>query len=301
MVFFSKVGEGWKTFKDSIAFIFKKPVFLIPIFFSWIVVATVVLYNRYYFPEFQSFWFIVLYIYFLIVIMSFSIIFVNTIMLELIQQIETGKKTSFSKALKETLGSNLIKIIPIALIWALVWLFIVILRALTSKARKGGKAQPSARDAARTLSGMNSPFSLSRLGLSMMEKAIRMTVFLALPAVAWENQGPFSAFKKSFSIIKKHPVQFLTSYSLTFVAGVVMALPLIPIYILDELEVVLPSIVWVAVIIYVGIIWTLEVYLEQMSVGMLYLWHMKWLKKGGQGELSSVKKPDLFDEIHELT
>lgn len=49
-------------------------------------------------------------------------------MLELIQQIETGKKTSLSKALRETLGSNLIKIIPIAFIWALVWLFIVILR-----------------------------------------------------------------------------------------------------------------------------------------------------------------------------
>jgi len=45
---------------------------------------------------------------------------------------------------------------------------------------------------------------------------------MALPAVAWENQGPFSAFKKSFQILKKHPVQFLTSYSLTFAAGVVI-------------------------------------------------------------------------------
>ena len=301
MAIFDKIGEGWRTFKDAIAFIIKKPVFLIPIFFSWIIVAIVVLYNRYYFPELQSFWLIVIDVYLLIVIMSFSIIFANTIMLELIQQIETGKKTSFSKALKETLGSNLIKIIPIALIWALVWLFIVILRALTSKARKGGRAKPSARDAARTLSGMNTPFSLSRLGLSMMEKAIRMTVFMALPAVAWENQGPFSAFKKSFQILKKHPLQFLTSYSLTLAAGMVMALPLIPIYILDELGVVLSSTIWVLVIIYVGIIWTLEVYLEQMSIGILYMWHMKWLKKGGQGELSSVKKPDLFDDIHELT
>jgi len=300
MVFFSKINEGWKTFKDSIIFIFKKPVFLIPIFFSWIVVITIVLYNRYYFPELQNFWVIILYVYFILAIMSFSIIFANTVMLELIQQIETGKKTSLSKALRETLGLNLIKIIPIAFIWALVWLFIVILRALTSKARRE-RVQPSVRDAARTLSGMNTPFSLSEFGLSMMEKAIRMTVFMALPAVAWENQGPFSAFKKSFQILKKHPVQFLTSYSLTFAAGVIMALPLVPIYILDEMGVVLSSSIWVVIIIYVGIVWTLEVYLEQMSVGILYLWHMKWLRKGGQGELSSVKKPDLFDEIYELT
>jgi len=173
-------------------------------------------------------------------------------------------------------------------------------RALISKSRRE-KVQPSVRDAARTLSGINTPFSFGRFGLSMMEKAIRMTVFMALPAVAWENQGPFSAFKKSFQILKKHPVQFLISYSLTFAAGVIMALPLVPIYILDEMGGCFIIIYLIAIIIYVGIVWTLEVYLEQMSVGILYLWHMKWLRKGGQGELSSVKKPDLFDEIYELT
>ncbi len=300
MGFFDKVGEGWKVFKDSMSFIFKKPVFLVPIFFSWIVVATVVLYNRYYFPDLGNFWLIILYIYFLIVIMAFTISMANIVMLELIQQIETGKKTSLSKALGEAFGYNLIKVIPIALIWGIAWLIIVILRALTSKARKGGKAEPSAKDAAMTLSGMNTPFSFWRLGLNMLEKLVRMVVFMALPAVAWENKGPFAAYKKSFQIIKRHPTQFFTSYSLTFAAGIVMALPLLPIYILNELEVALPTNIWIGVIIYVGIIWTLEIYLEQMAVGMLYMWHLKWVKNGSKGELSSVNRPDLFDEIHEL-
>ena len=300
MAFFNSVGEGWKVFKDSMSFIFKKPVFLVPIFFCWIVVAFVTLYNRYYFPDLGSFWLIVVYIYFLIVILAFSMCMSNIVMLELVQQLESGKKTSLLNALKEAFGYDLIRVIPIALIWGIVWLIIVILKALTSKARKGEKAEPSVKDAAMTLSGMNTPFSFWGLGLNMLEKAVRMTVFLALPAVAWEGKGPFAAYKKSFQIIKKHPTQFLTSYTLTLAAAGVMALPLLPIYICNKLEIALPSSVWLAVIIYAGIIWTLEIYLEQMSVGMLYLWHMKWEKKGSKGELSSVQRPDLFDNTYEL-
>ena len=300
MAFLNSVVEGWKVCKDSMSFILKKPVFLVPLFFCWMVVAVVTLYNRYYFPDLGSFWLIIGYIYFLIVLLAFSICMSNIVMLELVQQMESGKGTSLLKALKEALGYNLIRVIPMAFIWGIVWLIIVILKALTSKARKGGKAEPSVKDAAMSLSGLNTPFSFWRLGLDMLEKLVRMVVFMALPAVAWENKGPFAAYKRSFQIIKKHPTQFLASYTLTLVAAVVMALPLLPIYILNKLDIVLPTSVWVAVIIYVGIIWTLEIYMEQMSVGILYLWHMKWEKKGSKGELSSVEKPDLFDEVYEL-
>jgi len=44
MAIFSSIGEGWKLFKDSFRFLFKKPIFLLPIFVSWIVFAGVVLY-----------------------------------------------------------------------------------------------------------------------------------------------------------------------------------------------------------------------------------------------------------------
>lgn len=230
--------------------------------------------------------------------MSFSIIFANSIMLSMVYQIETGKKISFSNALGKAF-SNIFKIITISLVWALIWLFILILEALTSKVIQD-KVEPSFSDAGRTLSGMNTPFSFARLGFNMMEKAIRMTIFMALPPIIWGKKGTISGFKKSFSVIKQHPAQFLTTYSLTVMAGILMALPLIPVYILDDMGVVLSATVWIVVIIYVGIIWTLEIYLEQMSVGMLYLWHMKWEKKGSKGELSSVSKPDLFDDTYEL-
>ena len=299
MGFFSKVGEGFELFKSSMIFIFKKPIFFIPIFFSWIVVAAVVLYNRYFFPVLNSLTAIILYLYFLIFIMALSICMSNIVMLELIQQIESGEKTSLPKAIKEAVGLDMIKVIPVALIWGIVWLIIFILKALTSKVREN-KAEPSVEDAAKTMGGMNTPFSFFRLGLSMIEKLVRMIVFMALPAIAWENKGPFSAFKQSFQIVRRHPLQFLTSYSLTLFAGIVMALPLVPIYIMDKMDISISTGVWLGVLIYAGIVWTLEIYFEQMSVAMLYLWHLKWVQSGQVGELSSVSKPDLFDEINEL-
>ncbi|MCD6549181.1 hypothetical protein J7K41_00500 [Candidatus Micrarchaeota archaeon] len=282
------------------AVLFKKPVLLLPLFFSWVIFALVVLYGRYYFPDFHNVWLAVLYVYLLLTVISSAVLFSNTVLLELIQQMETGKKTSLIKALRETVTSDLIRVIPIALIWSFVWLIILILRALTRK-RRGTRHEPSLKDAAKTLSGMNAnPVSWFGLGLDMLEKLVRMTVFTTLPAVTWENKGPVDAFKRGFEVIKRHPVQFLTSYSLTLLAVAFVSLPLVPIYLLDKQGVELPSAVWLGVLIYAGVVWTLEVYLEQMAVAVLYLWHLKWLKAGGKGPLSSVKKPDLFDDVYEL-
>lgn len=297
----SKINEGWKLFKESCAFLFKKPIFLIPIFFSWIVFAIVVLYLRYYFQYPDSMGLGLFYIYLLIFVISLSICSANIMMLEFMQQMESGKKISFSDAFTEALGLNFIKVIPIAIIWSILWFIIVLLRALTSKKRGRGRSEPSPRDAARTLGGAESgPFSWLGLGLSMIEKLIRMVVFLSLPAIAWEDKGPFSAIGKAFGIIKKHAVQFLTTYTLTGIAALFMAIPLIIIFTLDESGVKFSDLFWTIVILYEGIVWTLGIYLEQMSTGMLYLWHLKWVRNGSVGELSSVPRPDLLDDIYEL-
>jgi hypothetical protein len=241
------------------------------------------------------------YIYLLIFVISLSICSANIMMLEFMQQMESGKKISFSDAFTEALGLDFIKVIPIAMIWSILWFIIVLLRALTSKKRGRGRSEPSPRDAARTLGGAESgPFSWLGLGLSMIEKLIRMVVFLSLPAIAWEDKGPFSAIGKAFGIIKKHAVQFLTTYTLTGIAALFMAIPLIIIFTLDESGVKFSDLFWTIVILYEGIVWTLGIYLEQMSTGMLYLWHLKWVRNGSVGELSSVPRPDLLDDIYEL-
>lgn len=299
MAFLSSVAEGWHLLKDSLRVLAKKPIFLVPILFSWIVFASIVLYVRYYFEEPSSPYLRFLYVYSLIFLITATVCIANIVMLEFMQQVESGEKISFSKALKEAVVLDFLKMIPIAAIWAALWLIILILKA-GQRQKSGKRAEPSARDAARALGGANSPSSFFSLGLNMIEKLIRMAVFLALPAIAWENKGSFSAIRQSIRIIKKHPVQFLTTYTLTGVIAFMMALPLCIIFGLDRKGVTFPAAFWTGVIIYEAIIWTLGIYFEQMSVGLLYLWHLRWAESGSRGELSSVPKPDLLDHVYEL-
>jgi hypothetical protein len=302
MAFLGKLGEGWKLFTDSFKFLFKKPIFLIPIFFSWILVASIILYLRYYFEAPNDLGLLLLIIFGVIFLITLIICVANIMMLEFMQQIEFGEKISLGKAIKEAVFLDLIKVIPVALIWAIVWFILLIIRVLTSKKKgRSSRPEPSPRDAALTLGGANSgPFSWLKLGLRMFEKLVRMYIFLTLPAIAWENKGPFSAFKRSLEVIKKHPLQFITTYTLTGIASLFMAIPLIIIIYLDKSGVAFSSLFWTGVIIYEGIIWTLGIYLEQMSVGLLYLWHINWVKSGSKGELSSIPKPDLLDNVYEL-
>lgn len=302
MSFLSKLNDGWKLFSDSFKFLFKKPIFLIPIFFSWILIALIILYLRYYFEAPKDLGLLLLIIFGVIFLITLIICVANIMMLEFMQQIELGKKISFKKAIKKAIFLDLIKVIPIALIWAIIWFVLLMIKFLTSKKKgRSSRPGPTPRDVALTLGGANSgPFSWLKMGLRMFERLVRMYIFLTLPAIVWENKGPFSAFKKSFEIIKKHPLQFLTTYTLTGITSLFMAIPLIIIIYLDKSGAAFSSLFWSGVIIYEGIIWTLGIYLEQMSVGLLYLWHIKWVRNGSEGELSSIPKPDLLDDVYEL-
>jgi hypothetical protein len=133
-----------------------------------------------------------------------------------------------------------------------------------------------------------------------MEKLIRMVVFLMLPAIAWENASPLSASRKAFDTIRQHPAQFIANYSLSVAVTTVIAIPLAFILTLAARGVNFSSGVWVGIIIWEGIVWTIGVYLEQMSGAMLYLWHLKWLKNGANGKIISVQKPNLLDNVYEL-
>ena len=290
----SQLGGGWELLVDSVKVLFEKPVFLVPIFFSWILVSAIILYVRYYPPQIM----ILYQVFGFIFLMTLIICLANIVMLEFMEQIESGQEISFSKALKEAFILDFYKVIPIALVWALIWFIIWIIRVINSK-KKTSRPEPSMKDAAMTLGG-DKPFSWLGLGLDLLEKLIRMFVFLSLPAIAWEKKGSFAAFKKGFQIIRKHPLQFLSTYTLTGIVAFLMAIPLVIIFSLSHGGVTFPPIFWTIVIIYISIIWTLGIYLEQMSVGLLYLWHLKWVKNGSKGDLSSIEKPGLLDDIHEL-
>jgi hypothetical protein len=298
------IGDGWYIFTNSCKFIVKKPIFILPIFFSWVIFASGVIYLRFY-TNVNSFWLGVLIIFVVILVISIVICNANLLMLEFIQQMESGKKISFTKALKEVISIDSLKVFPIALVWAILWCVIIIIRAISRPKKQekdeGKEHKPNLKEIAYSLQDISSdPFSWFDLGLNLAEKLIRMAVFLALPAIAWENQGPRSAISKAIEVIKKHSRQFLINYSITLAATTIMAIPLAIIFTLSKDGVEFSSGFWTGVIIYEGIVWTLGIYLEQMSSAILYLWHIKWVKHGAAGKLTSVLKPDLFDSIYEL-
>ena len=287
MAFWPSVVEGWYLFKDSLRVVRHRPILLVPILFGWIVVAAIdccawyFLYAKWHRSEVEpSPGFVLACIYSHVFLITMTICIVNVVMLEFMQQMESGQNISFSRAIKEAVVLDLLKMIPLAAVWAVLWVLISILKSASRRKRGGSEG---------------SDFIFNRI-----QEAIRMAVFLALPAIAWENKGPFSAIVQSVRIIRKHSVEFLTAYTLTALTGLLLAAPLLVVCGLCKSGVAFPTIFWAGVIIYVGLVWSLGIYVEQMSLGLLYLWHLRWAESGSKGRLSSVPEPDLLDEVYEL-
>lgn len=279
--------DGWILVRESIVVARKYPKLLAPLYFTWIFIAGCVLstvFLRFGNP------YLFLVIFFAIV---YSLVLSCLLLLELIQQLESGKKLSIINAIFNVAKQGALKALPIAIVWAVLWFILLIF----SPKKRDDDTEASLKGAAEVLSGADSPVNI---GLELLKKLMRMFFFLTLPAIAWENKGPITGFNQAFRIVKTHPIQFLSTYSITLAAAMFIALPLIPYYIAAQAEIVLPNWVYLVVIVYSGIVWTTEIYLEQMSLALLYLWHLKWLHNGETGDLSEVPQPSLLDSVHEL-
>ena len=52
--------------------------------------------------------------------------------------------------------------------------------------------------------------------------------------------------------------------------------------------------------LYIGCAWSYSIYLEQMFMAELYLWHLKWERSGKAGSIEQIPPPQLLDNVHEL-
>jgi hypothetical protein len=301
MALFTSITDGWHLFEDSWKAMVKKPILIAPLIFAWIIIAALIISVSAFVRLPNSPWLLVVYAFVLLFLISLIICLANMLMLEFMEEIELGHKKLSPKRAFSEVGRDFLKIVPVASVWCIAWLMIWFTKLWSKKGRKKSAPNISPRDAADSLAGEGAnPLSWWHLGLDMFEKLLRMYIFLTLPAIAWENKDAHSAFKKSTDIIRRHPIHFLTTFTLTGITSLFMVVPLIIVLALELATANFPPIFWVIVIIYEAIVWTLGVYLEQLSVGLLYLWYFKWEKKGSKGELTSVSKPDLLDNIHEL-
>jgi len=303
---FESIQNGLSIFGESVRILFKYPKFAVPLLVTWCILAPLTIYLRFMFPwENYPPLFLILIIFGTIYLCSFLFSLSCVILLELIRQHETGGDLRLGKALIETIQKDLPGILVIAFVWAIVWFILSVLKVLTSRKRGGYRHVPSPQEAATVLAGGGGVFSWLNLGISFFQKLVRMTVFLVLPAIAWEHKGPFNAIRRGLHVLREDAGEFLTVYAGTGVAEAIIYLPaIIAVKFIGQA----PDIFWYGVIIYTACAWTFSMYLEQMSVALLFLWHKKWevsmqdAEKNGKSlpQLGEVPMPSLLSDTTDL-
>lgn len=293
-------GRGWALIVHSLNVFKAYPSFLLPIFAVWGAYVPGVLYLKYGYrweahgPR-QDFAVAFLFIFAL----SFSILMSCAVVLEMIRQIETGRP-SLPRAIAKAFGQDMVRILPLALVWAIIWFVLTLIEAVLSKRRDHDDGALTAQNAAITIANYRN-FSFSAAFIEAVNKGVRMVVFLIMPAIVWENLGFYEATKKGLAVLRAHLSDFGAGYALTYAAAAIVFLPPAIIFELGTGRhgnpplVHFPDSVWVGTIIYMGLAWSFCIYLEQMFMAQLYLWHMKWEESVSRAKTSNGPLPSFND------
>jgi hypothetical protein len=306
------IANSISLMRQTLRAFFRYPQLLIPLLFSWLVYAPLILYLKFSFPwdrfEYSG---IILVILCATAILSAALSTSCFVLLEMIQQVESGKRISIWRAFIDAVYRDLPKALPIVFVWAIIWAILAIILAFVSKRKERGDENRSLtfESAARTLSGSGNRFSLTGSYIRSLNKSLRMSVFLIFPSIAWENLGPRKAIKRGMRALRTHLSEFASGFVLSeFVAFAVFLPPIILFRVTDAYDLSVTDKVWAAMLIYCGFAWSFSMFVEQMFAGELYLWHLKWEKAGKPGlknkkrvnKLECVERPSLLDEVPEF-
>jgi hypothetical protein len=293
------INDGWSLFKQALRVLWRRPAFALPILIVWCVYAPLILISRYQIPWHAfSYWEGLGIVFLEIAFLSYVILAGCAVMLEMIRQLEFGQTLSVGQAFKRWVERDMIRMLPLALVWAMVWFILSVLQALTSKRDKDSdNRQASLEDAARSLANIQE-FSWSGVTLDALQKGGRMLVFLILVPMVWESAEFSAAVKKGFAALRGHIQDFIAGFGLTYATTGIIFLPVIivveagtphkgspPLY-------HFPPEVWVGVIIYIGLAWSLSMYLEQMFMANLYNLQMNWFKAAELAKANGEKVPE---------
>ena len=220
------------------------------------------------------------------------------ILLERVRQIEMDEPRSVAAALGRALV-NTARAIPIILVWSVLWLGVNALAALL-----GGDEDD---DGAASFGDTDSLLDLSMRAAC---DALRMLVFLSLPAIAWEvGNGPLRAVKRGVAVARRHGAEFAVGLLLTELGAWLAALPLLALLAVTAgSEADVPELVWFGALALALLGWTLVMLVQQLFAAELYVWHLLWEDASerslaeGTGPLDphAVPRPSLIDGIPAL-
>ena len=302
---FKSINKSFEIIVEGIKVLIKRPYLLLPIFLVWVLYASITIYFVYYFNwEQLSVQQAILLSFILIFVFCFIFSLSSFILLEFIEQIETGQKISLLKALYETFVKDIPRALPIMFIWAILWFIITILQILFSKRRRGSRGAPSSQNFAKTLGGYGKS-SLGELTLDSIKSGMRLVVFFIYPAIAWEDESPLAAVEKGISTIQSNMKEFVSGFIQIEILIALIGIPVGIIFELSDNGVVISESVWWATIVYCGLVTSFYFYIQQMFAAILYMWNMRWIEAAKKAEAENnpiidAKKPDLLDDIPDL-
>ena len=302
---FDKLKSSWGLFTDSIRVFGKYPLFIVPLVLSWCVYAPIVLWMQFFAPWATYSGGQVLLIVFLVLwAFALSLSLSCAWLLELLQQVESGKEPALGPAWQEVLGRDLKAILPLSLVRAVLWFILTLIEAIFSRRKNSDSGDFNAESAARALGDDGSPFSWARLGFRYAEKALRMVMFLILPAITWEDKGLTDATKRGFKVLRKMLLPFVAGFALTEAAASIIFIPPAIMFYVGK-QTTFPDWAWYLCILYLCFATSYSIYLEQMYTAELFMWYLFWEKAQAAAqaagetapELNAVPMPSLLDGI----
>jgi hypothetical protein len=310
---FQGLKDGLSIIKMTNKVLFKYPKLLLPLIIAWIIQVPVILYftfwindsnillDSYFFTSFVG-----------VLVLSINMSFSAMTLLKMLEQIEINNEISLFKAMWHTYDISMLRAFPIILIWAILWFIVIIIQALTSdkKNKRKKNMEMNTKNVAKALSGFQK-FSLSRALFEAVKTGLRMAVFLIFPAIVWEEDNWSTSIKKGLGVLRFHYKQFAAGFVLTQASAALVFLPAAIFFYIDGKESIgeFPDFVWHIVIVYTSFAWSYSIYIEQMFVADLYLWHKIWQREcdvaesNGEPlpELSDVSSPSFLDGVDELS
>jgi hypothetical protein len=278
------------------------PVLFVPVLAVWLASAPAFVYLRFGFRWKEHGSLVQFGVAFLFIVALSALLLLScAVVLHLIRQLENGQP-SLGRAVRDAITKDALRLLPLALVWAIVWFALVVIEALLTRKEDDDEAADEALDAetaAEALAG-NMDFSWSAAFIRVLEKGVRMVMFLVVPAIAWEGLGAVEAARRGIDILRENKGEFARGYALTTVATFAAALPAALLFLLGSSRhgtpiVVFPEWVWAGLIIYLGFLWSLSIYLEQVFMAQIYLWHLTWERAVQDALDQNRAMPDLAD------
>jgi hypothetical protein len=302
MDLFERWQKSCALLRHSINVLRAYPVLFVPVLAVWLVFAPTFLYLRFAFKwdhHGAAAQFGVVFLFYAVI--SLLLLLSCDVVLHLIRQFETGPP-SLGKALRDAITKDAMHLLPLALTWAIVWFALVVIEAILT--RQDSDEDPDgqtldAQSAAEALSGSGG-FSLTAAFFRALEKGVRMVMFLVVPAIAWEGLGPVEAAQRGVEILQENKAEFARGYVLTYVATFAAALPAALVFMLGSSHhgqpiIAFPEWVWAVLIIYLGLLWSFSIYLEQLFMAQIYVWHLTWERAMRDALDTGAKLPELVD------